>query len=65
MVSDTAKTHKNRSANLYNRFLFCNTFLLPVLYLHRYFLQQTLATLVLAYNVGPYKVLGQKDICSL
>ena len=45
MVADTAKTHKNRSANLYNRFLFCNTFLLPVLYLHRYFLQQTLATL--------------------
>ena len=37
MVSYTAKTYKNGFLNLYNRFLFCNTFLLPVRYLHPFF----------------------------
>ena len=37
MVSDTAKTYKNGFLNLYNQFLFCNTFLLHVLYLHPFF----------------------------
>lgn len=30
----TLKTIKNRTENLYNQFLFCNSFLLLVLYLH-------------------------------
>ena len=60
MTSDTTKTHKNRSANRYNRFLFCNTFLLPVLYLHTLFYNKhlPLTQIILIFALKHHQIIG-------